>query len=112
MPSLTSRAHLVLEAREIENEDCTGRPLITVTRLLEENDVVVAEGTVRAERTNGEFIDLAYSDVFGMRHARVRKLTSYLMNVPAAAPDRNTPHSKKICRLENATPTNAHLRSR
>jgi uncharacterized protein len=68
---------------EIENEDCTGRPLITVTRVIEENDVVIAEGTVRAERKNGEFIDLVYCDVFEMRDARIRKLTSYLMNVPS-----------------------------
>ena len=69
--------------REIENENFTGRPLITVSRETEENDVVIAEGTVRAEKNDGEFIDLVYCDVFEMRDARIRKLTSYIMQVPA-----------------------------
>ena len=39
--------------REIENDAFTGRPVVTTTRLVEENDVVVAEGTVRAAWKNG-----------------------------------------------------------
>lgn len=69
--------------QEIENEDCTGRPLITVTRVTEENDVVIAEGTVRAQKKDGEVINLAYCDVFEMRSSRIRRLTSYLMRVPS-----------------------------
>jgi hypothetical protein len=34
--------------KEIENEAFVGRPNITVTRLTEESDIVVAEGSVRA----------------------------------------------------------------
>ena len=36
--------------KEIENEAFVGRPDITVTRLTKENDVVVAEGSVRAQK--------------------------------------------------------------
>lgn len=36
--------------KEIENDAFTGHPAITVDRLTEENDVVVAEGSVRAQR--------------------------------------------------------------
>ena len=39
--------------KEIENEAFTGSPTIVVTRLTEENNVVVAEGTVRAHRKEG-----------------------------------------------------------
>ena len=39
--------------REIENEAFVGRPEITVTRLTEENDIVVAEGSVRTQKKNG-----------------------------------------------------------
>jgi ketosteroid isomerase-like protein len=38
---------------EIENEAFTGSPTITVTRMIEESDVVLAEGTVYARRTDG-----------------------------------------------------------
>lgn len=65
----------------IVDEGFTGSPVIHVTRLVEENDVVVAEGTVRANRTDGTTVNLAFCDVFDMRHARIRRLVSYLMEV-------------------------------
>jgi ketosteroid isomerase-like protein len=47
--------------------------------LTEENDVVVAEGTVRTGRLkNGTHMNLVFCDVFEMRDGRIRKLTSYL----------------------------------
>ena len=72
--------------REIENENFTGRPLITVSRVVEENDIVIAEGTVRAQPRDAQPIDLAYCDVFEMRGGLVRKLTSYLMPLHPRAP--------------------------
>lgn len=65
--------------REIENDQFTGNPLITVSRMTEENDVVVAEGTVRAQKKDGTFIDLAMCDVFEMRGGKIKRLVSYLM---------------------------------
>jgi len=59
----------------------TGKPEITVTRLTEEDDVVVAEGSVRAQRTDGSTMNLVFCDVFEMRDARIRKLISYLMEI-------------------------------
>src|SRR5688500_13763130 len=52
-------------------------PDIGVTRLTEENDVVVAEGTVRARRSDGEVIHLVFCDVFEMRNEKIRRLISY-----------------------------------
>ena len=66
-------------AGHIVDEGFTGNPAITVSRLTEENDVVVAEGSVRAGRTDGTFVDLVFCDVFEMRDAKIRKLISYLM---------------------------------
>lgn len=37
---------------EIENEAFVGKPEITVTRLVEEADVVVAEGSVQPARSS------------------------------------------------------------
>ena len=54
-------------------------PLITETRTVEAGDVVVVEGTVRAARADGMFIDLVFCDVFDMRDAKIRRLVSYLV---------------------------------
>jgi len=64
---------------EIENDAFTGTPVLQLTRMIEENDVVVAEGTVRAARAAGGFLHAVFCDVFEMRDGRVRRLTSYLM---------------------------------
>ena len=68
--------------KEIENDQFIGQPLIDVTRMTEENDVVVAEGTVRARRKDGTFLDLAMCDVFDLRAGKIRRLVSYLMPLP------------------------------
>ena len=63
----------------IVDEGFTGQPDITVTRIVEENDVVVAEGSVRAPRTDGTSVNVVFCDVFEMRDGKIRKLVSYLM---------------------------------
>jgi uncharacterized protein len=68
--------------REIENPAFTGRPDIQVTRIIEENDVVVAEGTVRASRSDGGVLNAVFCDVFEMRDGRIQRLISYLMETP------------------------------
>jgi ketosteroid isomerase-like protein len=67
--------------REIENDAFVGSPTIAVTRLVEEGDVVVAEGTVRSTKRDGGVLNLVFCDVFVMRDAQVRHLTSYLMEI-------------------------------
>ena len=67
--------------KEIENEAFVGSPAIVVTRTVEEADVVFAEGTVRAQRRDGGTLHLMFCDAFEMRAGKIRKLTSYLMEV-------------------------------
>ncbi len=69
--------------REIENETFEGSSRITVTRLMEEDDVVVAEGTVEARKRGGEPLNLRFCDGFTMRAGKIRHLVSYLMEVKA-----------------------------
>jgi len=64
---------------EIRNDAFQGDPEITVTRMTEENDIVIAEGSVRAQKKSGEFINLAFCDVFEMQNGKIQKLISYLM---------------------------------
>ena len=65
--------------KHIENEAFVGSPAIVVTRLTEDADVVVAEGTVRTQRKDGTFLNLAFCDVFEMQGQRIRRLISYLV---------------------------------
>jgi ketosteroid isomerase-like protein len=67
--------------KEIENDAFVGSPAISVTRMTEEHDVVVAEGSVRSARRDGGFLNAVFCDVFVMQSAKIRHLTSYLMDV-------------------------------
>ena len=63
----------------ILDEGFAGSPTIAISRLMETGDVVVAEGHVRAGRTDGTFLTLAFCDVFDMQETKIRRLVSYLM---------------------------------
>jgi ketosteroid isomerase-like protein len=67
--------------REIENDAFVGSPTISVSRMIEERDVVVAEGSVRSARKDGGMLNAVFCDVFEMRGAKIRRLTSYLMEI-------------------------------
>jgi len=65
--------------KQIEDAGFVGSPAITVTRLTEEDGVVVAEGSVRTQRKDGTTLHLAFCDVFEMQGGKIRRLISYLM---------------------------------
>jgi ketosteroid isomerase-like protein len=67
--------------KEIENPAFEGKPVIVVNRAIEENDVVIAEGTIRAKKRDNGFINLVFCDVFEMKNGLIKKLTSYLMQI-------------------------------
>lgn len=69
--------------KEIENDAFVGSPTISVTRMTEEEDVVIAEGTVRNARKDGGLLNAVFCDVFVMEDAKIKHLTSYLMQVSA-----------------------------
>lgn len=73
-------------AAHIEDDAFVGRPEITVTRLTEEGDVVVAEGSVRTQRKEGTVMRLAFCDVFELRGGKIRRLVSYLVELKDASP--------------------------
>ena len=68
--------------REVEGEGSAGPPSIDIARLTEESDIVIAEGSVRARRTGGASLHLAFCDVFEMRQGLIARLISYLVPVP------------------------------
>ena len=61
----------------IEHEATTGLPDIQLTRLIEEGDVVVAEGSVKAALTAGGQIDALFCDVFHFRGDKICRLVTY-----------------------------------
>jgi ketosteroid isomerase-like protein len=65
--------------KHIVDEGFVDRPAITVTRVTEDNDVVVAEGSVRTQRKDRTILNLAFCDVFEMQDGKIRRLISYLM---------------------------------
>ncbi|WP_313806948.1 nuclear transport factor 2 family protein [Flavobacterium sp.] len=69
--------------KEIENDNFTGKPIIEIIRMVEENDIVIAEGTVQCQLKSGPVLNLVFCDVFHMRNGKIKQLTSYLMNTEA-----------------------------
>ena len=67
--------------KEIENEAFVGSPTIAITRMTEEADVVVAEGSVRVRRKAGGDLSAVFCDVFVMRRGKIAQLSTYLMEV-------------------------------
>ena len=67
--------------KEIENDAFVGSPTITITRMVEENDVVIAEGAVRAKKKDGDILNAVFCDVFVMENAKIKRLTTYLAEV-------------------------------
>lgn len=67
--------------QQIENDAFVGCPNIKITRMVEEYDVVVAEGSVHVTRREGGFLDLLFCDVFEMRTGKIKRLISYLMEI-------------------------------
>ena len=67
--------------KEIENDAFVGSPTITVTRTIEENDVVVAEGSVRSQRKAGGLLSGVFCDVFVMEHRKIKRLISYFVEL-------------------------------
>ena len=61
----------------IENDASPGLPDIQLTRLVEEGDVVVAEGAVQAALQAGGRIDALFCDVFHFRGDKVCGLVTY-----------------------------------
>ena len=69
--------------KEIENDAFEGRPTIDVIRLIEEDNIVVAEGTVQCKIKHGGLLDAVFCDVFHMENGKIKKLTSYVMDKSA-----------------------------
>jgi len=66
--------------KEIENDNFVGSPTIQIIRMVEEDNIVIAEGVVQCKMKNGGLLDVLFCDVFHMENGKINHLTSYLMN--------------------------------
>ena len=64
---------------EIENDAFVGRPEVVVLRMVEEGNIVVAEGSVKSRFKNGDLLDAMFCDLFHFEKGKIKKLTGYLM---------------------------------
>lgn len=79
MPGVYTHSGKEAFDKEIENENFTGSPTIQVFRLIEDDNVVIAEGAVQGKFKNGNLLDAVFCDVFHMENGKIKRLTSYLM---------------------------------
>jgi len=66
--------------KEIENDFFVGSPTITITRMVEEDNIVVAEGTVQCKKKDGGMLDAVFCDVFHMHNWKIKQLKTYQMD--------------------------------
>ena len=65
--------------KEVGNENFVGVPSIQVIRMIEEDNIVVAEGAVQSKMKTGGMLDAVFCDVFHMDEGKIKQLTSYVM---------------------------------
>ena len=65
---------------EIENDASEGLPDLSLTRLIEEDDTVVAVGTVRVALRAGGVLDAVFCDVFDFKDGKIQRLVTYQAN--------------------------------
>ena len=67
--------------QNIENVAFTGSPTITITRMVEEDDVVMAEMTLEAHWASGETMRAAMAEVFVMRDGKIDERRAYVIEL-------------------------------
>ena len=67
--------------QEIENEEFVGSPTLTVDRLIEEADAVVAIGDGEATHKSGERHRFAFCDVFTFAGDKIRRVESFVVPI-------------------------------
>jgi ketosteroid isomerase-like protein len=79
LPGYTHLAGKAAFDQEIENEEFVGSPILTVDRLVEESETVVAIGDGEATRASGERHRFAFCDVFTFTGDEISRVESYLV---------------------------------
>lgn len=62
-----------------ENSYFEGSPAIKIMRMIEENDMVAAEGYIQSNRKEGGVFNAVFCDIFLMEKGKIKQLTTYLI---------------------------------
>ena len=65
--------------KEFKHDYFDGSPTIKIISMIEENDMVAAEGFIQSKRKDGGFFNAVFCDVFLMNKGKIRQLTTYLI---------------------------------
>ena len=84
MPGIFHREGKKAFDSEIENPAFEGKPVVVITRLTEEYDVVIAEGTVKGKRKGGESFNAVFCDVFEMENTKIKRLIGFIAMINQA----------------------------
>lgn len=66
--------------KNIENDAFEGSPTIKIILLIEDGNIVVAEGTVKSKMKNGGLMDAAFCEIFHFENGKIKQLTTYHIN--------------------------------
>jgi ketosteroid isomerase-like protein len=67
--------------QEIENEATVGAPKLTIDRLIEEDDAVVAVGSGEVGLRDGGLLTFVFCDVFTFTGDKISRLETYQVNL-------------------------------
>lgn len=63
---------------EIENPAFVGKPNVFITRMTEQDNIVVVEGTVTSQKKDGSMLNAVFCDIFEMENFKIKKLIGYI----------------------------------
>lgn len=67
--------------QHIEGPEFIGSPKLIITRMVEEDGVVMAEMTAEVRRTTGELARMAMGEVFVMRDGKIKERRGYVIEL-------------------------------
>jgi uncharacterized protein len=79
LPGYTHLAGKDAFDKEIENDEFVGSPALTVDRIIEADDTVVAIGNGETTHKSGELHRFAFCDVFTFAGDKICRVESYLV---------------------------------
>lgn len=65
----------------IHHDAVATRPIMKVTRLIEQDNIIIAEGTLSQLYADGSPLKAVFRNIFEMQDGKIRRLTSYLTPV-------------------------------
>jgi len=71
-------------AFNLENSNFSENPTIAITRIIEEGNVVMAEGTMVVKTKDAGLIDVAFCDVFTMKEEKIDHIIIYIADKSGA----------------------------